>query len=431
MSEIKKESISRSKKYLIYLFVILFIVQILDSYVSLYNNVVPSKVIEQFLPGFEKNVAESIMTFCLFIASFGAFLAFFTHNITDKIGRKIPLLLNVVLMGIISLLIFFSVSIVDYTIYLLVLYILNYSDFWLMYVNEESPAEKKAFWTNMVLLGGVLGALLMPLFRAIFITETSPVGSWKGMTYLPIFMGIPLGIIIALTIKETSKYELIKNQKIEVNEKSSNFREGLKTILKSDNKSAYLTIVVIYFIRGINQIFITLGEVIISSSPYLSEGEVALVILAMGISSIFGYLFTGILADKIGRKPLLYIYCALFPIGMIFTFTGVNNPQYAFAMVTTGAVLSNLGYWGVWITISIIVIELVPTEVRGTGSGFKVLMGALGVTIGTLLSSFIAFFVGLEVALFGFSFLYLIGLPLNFLYLKETKGTDLSEVDKT
>ncbi|MFW9999577.1 MAG: hypothetical protein ACFE88_05620, partial [Candidatus Hermodarchaeota archaeon] len=79
----------------------------------------------------------------------------------------------------------FSTNIIVYTIFLFLLYFFFNSDIWVIYINEESPSDKRALYTNFVLIGGVVGALLIPVFHDIII-------NWRGMTYFAIILGIPL-----------------------------------------------------------------------------------------------------------------------------------------------------------------------------------------------------------------------------------------------
>ena len=184
----------------------------------------------------------------------------------------------------------------------------------------------------------------------------------------------------------------------------------------------------LYFIRGLNYIVINLGELVISS--YLSKTDVNLIITAMSISSIVSYLVTGILADKVGRRPLLFIYCLFIPLGLIpMIIFGLPNPELSFIIVLVGMILVNMGIFDLFVLSSIVVIEIIPTEVRGTGTGFKILIGAIGLTSGTLISSIIALNFGLEGAFLLFSIIAIIGLPLIFLFIKETKDTDLTKVE--
>ncbi|MEJ2295562.1 MAG: hypothetical protein P8Y23_12470 [Candidatus Lokiarchaeota archaeon] len=103
-------------------------------------------------------------------------------------------------------------------------------------------------------------------------------------------------------------------------------------------------------------------------------------------------------------------------------------PEGALIVVALGAGLANLCYWGFRILISIVSLEIVPTETRGTGTGVKSLVAASGVTIGLIISFFITFSSGLALSFIVLSMLFLINIPLIFKYLKETRGINLSNI---
>ena len=76
MTDQEKSSNStiNTKKYLIYLFLILILVQILDFYTGFFNTTIPSEVAREFPSGYDKNTAESIMALSLFFAQFGVYI---------------------------------------------------------------------------------------------------------------------------------------------------------------------------------------------------------------------------------------------------------------------------------------------------------------------------------------------------------------------
>jgi len=382
--------------------------------------VIPSKIIEEFLSDYPTNVATSIYALCVAIASIGMYMILLNQFLADRVGRKLMLAITVFGMAGSSLLLITATNIVQYTIYLFMLYVFFSSDIWLIYVNEESPSDKRAFWTNIVLVGSLVGAVLVPIFRFIFITETS--SNWRGMALFPIIMGILLGLIILFTIKETSKYEQIKEGKIK--DIKPSFRENVKKL----KFSQFYLILFLSFLLGLNFAFFSLGESLVSNSAYLNENDINIIVLMMALGSVIGYLTTGLLADKIGRKPLLYIFSIIFPIAIIFTIMSLNSPNNTLILVCIGASLANLSYWGLITITGIITIELIPTEARGTGSGVRGLFRAAGITSGLLICALITYFYGLAISLVLLSVFIFITPPLVYFILKETKGVDLAEV---
>ncbi|MFX1445834.1 MAG: MFS transporter [Promethearchaeota archaeon] len=419
-----------SEKYFKYLIVILILVLILDNYTQFYSNVIPSKIVEEFLGNYPKNEANSIFAISLAIISIGSYVVFFVWYSADKVGRKFLLVLSIFGMVAASIGILFSRNIVEYTIYRFFLGIFVGSDIWLIYVTEESPPEKKAFWTNIVLVGGMIGVILMPVFRSIYITETSPVGAWRGMTYFSIIFGIPLGILVCLTVKETSKFQEIREKRPTTKDRTKILKKNLSIIFKSENKRrrAYIAILIISLIRAVVGVFISLGELYMANSPYLNEGDINLVVYVLGISVVIGFLMTGMLADKIGRKPLFYIFFIILIIGaLIFTY-GAVTPGIALILVCIGMSMINIAYWGLYVILSIVVLELIPTEARGTGNGFRGLMGSFGSTLGLVLTGIFVYYVSLQIIFLIFALMLLIDLPIIYKYVIETKGTDLSDI---
>ncbi|MFX1539076.1 MAG: MFS transporter [Promethearchaeota archaeon] len=179
------------------------------------------------------------------------------------------------------------------------------------------------------------------------------------------------------------------------------------------------------FIGGLNYLFVSLGESFIANSPNLTENDVNIIVLVMSVAAVIGYFITGIIADRYGRKPLIYSYSALLPISILIAVIGTTLTENALIIVSLGAGLANAAYWSLGVVIRLVTLEVVPTDARGTRSGLKSLTSALGITFGLFLSSVITIYLGLAIA---FVFYSLLVLVIVYLYLKETKGIDLSDI---
>jgi len=426
------KSTFRSKNYIIFMFVVLTFVQILDTYAGYFTSAVVSNIRLDFFPTEPTELSRAIMVLGGTLASLGAYLAVLVQYMADKVGRK-PLLLTTVFgMALSAFLMMISPTYPMYVISYFTLFIFAGSDVWLIYINEESSADKKAFWSNIVMIGGATGVILMSVFRMLIDLEVNK-SAWRLMAIFPVVLGLILGIIILFTIKETVKYQEVKekNQKIspDLQERQILFRKNFDIILRNDRdrRNAYLTVLILYILRGFNEGFIRYGEDFLYSTT-LSSSDIDIVVLMMSISAIFGYLITGLLADKIGRKPLLYVYIFCIPFGIILLLVGVRIPSAALTLACLAVLIVNTAYWGLWILCGIIIIEILPTEARGTGSGLKIICAAIFGTLVGILNSFIVLSYSYELMFLFPSLLLFLTVPLIIKYLKETKGTDLSEV---
>jgi MHS family alpha-ketoglutarate permease-like MFS transporter len=411
--------LERSKSYFRYMIFVLMLVQILDSFSTIFPGAIPTAIANEFLPGLDQNTVDSILAFASGIVSIGLYFLFFSQYLADKLGRKLMLSITVFGMAIACLGMFLSPNFVTYYIFVFVLNFFFSSDIWLIYVNEETKSNKRAFYSNIILIVGLVGAFVMVITRLFFITETNP--NWRAMTIFPMLLGFPLTFLIYFTLKETSKYEQMRQ---EIGVPKRNFKEDLISIFKTENKKPYLMLLVIAFVRGTSGIYILLFEKYISQ--YLPQNQITLIFFATVFMVVVAYLINGLLADKIGRKPLLYLWSALAPISvLIWVFAG---PQGSFMLVLLGYSLSHISVWGSLGIVRLINIELLPTDRRGTGVGFRNLIGSIGGTIGLLLSSVVILFIGLGPTFIIFVMANFIVIPLTYFYIKETKGVELAEI---
>jgi MFS family permease len=207
-------------------------------------------------------------------------------------------------------------------------------------------------------------------------------------------------------------------------------KQNVKKILQSANRKQIVSALVISFILGVNSVFRNLVENVITSSPFLEEQQISLIMLFGVIAVYIAVFLIGMLADKFGRLPLLYFFSIMIPIARIMFALIVNQPYFTFILTSIFVGLSEFGYWGGWITISIVILELVTTQSRGTGAGLKSFAGAFGITVGFLLTSLITFFSNLSISFIFLGLLTLIIAPLTYLYLKETKRIDMRDISR-
>ena len=419
----KKKSKNSSLSYFKYLILILMLVQILDSYATIYPGAMPSAIAGDFLSNYSEKVQNSIMALAGGIVSIGMYFLFFSQYFSDKIGRKKMLGITVVGMALASLGMFFSINYIMYMTFVFFLYFFFSSDLWLIYINEEAKPTKRAFYSNIILMVGLVGAFIMVVLRLIFITETDP--NWRAMTLFPMIIGFPLSIIIFFTLKETSQYQLIKEgRKVE----SRSFKEDLKSIFKIENRKYYTWLLFIVFLGGASSIYMVLFEKYMDDVGTLTQTQVSIIFILTVFMVIIAYLANGLLADRIGRKPLLYLWSCLAPISVIIWVLGARSSQNTFLIVLLGYSLTHIAYWGSLGIIRLITIELLPTDRRGTGIGFRSLIGSIGGTIGLVLGSVVILFLDLGPTFIIFVSLKFAVIPLAYFYLKETKGVELTEI---
>ena len=385
MSETNNEkSTGRSKKYFLYMILILMLVQILDSYATVFPGAIPSAIAESFLSGKSENVQNSIMAFATAAVSIGMYFLFFSHYLSDKLGRKKMLSVTVFGMALAALGMFFSFNYMMYMVFVFFLSFFFSSDIWLIYINEEVKANKRAYYSNIILMAGLLGPIIM------VIKETG--SFWQGMTIFPMIIGFPLCVVIYFTLKETSRYQMMK---VSGSVAPRSFKKDIGSIFKTESRKPYIFLLLIVFLRGISGIYLGLFEKYMSDVGTLTQDQITMVFFLVIFAVIIAYAINGFLADRIGRKPLLYLWSFIAPVSVLIWVFGAHNTENAFYIVLLGYSLTHISTWGAIGIIRLITIEMLPTDRRGTGIGFRSLIGGIGGTIGLLLSAIIILFVGL------------------------------------
>ncbi len=209
--------------------------------------------------------------------------------------------------------------------------------------------------------------------------------------------------------------------------KKRSFKEDIKAIFQTENRKTYFALSLMTFVFGAATIWRNLFEKYITDIGNITQAQITIIFLWTVFAILIAYLINGFLADRIGRKPLMYIWSGLMPVGTFIWVIGANDPQNAFIIVQIGFALMHLCFWGLLGILSLITVEIIPTDRRGAGLGFIWLMFAIGATVGLLLSSIFIFFVGLGISFMIFMSLMFILLPVG-LKVKETKGVDLTEI---
>ena len=412
----------RSKSYFRKMLFILMFVQILDAYVTIFPGSIPSFIAAEFLSTYSTEQQNSIMAFAGSIVSIGMYFLFFSQYLSDKLGRKKMLAITTFGMAFASLGMFLSINYIMYQSFVFILYFFFSSDIWVIIINEESESKKRAYYSNIIPLVGLAGPVLMVISRFIFATGGNTF--WRGIAIIPMILGFSLTLLIMLRLKETSKYEQMKS----TGEFSSRtFFEDLKSIFQTEEKKSYIFMLVISFLFGFSNLFIGLFEKYIADVGTINQTLVTYLFLLTIFTVMAAYLINGFLADRIGRKPLLYLWSCLLPVSVLIWVIGALQPN-AILYVFIGYPISHVSFWGLWGIIRLTTLELVPTDRRGTGVGFRGLINSIGATIGLLLSSFIILLVGLGTTFIIFVLFNLLMIPFSAFLVRETKGVDLKDI---
>lgn len=278
----------------------------------------------------------------------------------DRYGRRITLMVNVMLYSLFEFLTGFSTGLTVFLV-LRALYGIAMGGEWgvgASLVMETVPEESRGVVSGILQAGYPSGYLLASLlFFLLF-----PVIGWRGMFFVGVLPAL-LVLYIRRSVQESPAF--LKRQQ------QGGGRPFL-TVLR-ENIPLFIWAVLLmtafnFFSHGTQDIYPTFLETQRNYSSY-TVGAIAIV---YNIGAILGGLFFGALSQRIGRRRAIVI-AALIAVPIA--------PLWAYApgpvLLAIGAFLMQFFVQGAWGIVPVHLNELSPDEVRGTFPGFAYQLGNL------------------------------------------------------
>ena len=406
------------------------------------------------LTAFQKGLVSSSLTLA---AAFGAV---FGGSISDKIGRKktLRIIAWIFLIGAIGCGISFNIFILLFFRFLLGLAVGSSSAVIPLYLGEISSAENrgKMVGLNQVMIVG--GQLLAFLFNAIlgniFINNDSIWKVMMGVAAIPaIFMIIGMAkafespkwlakngqlsqgieIIKSIYNTEESEKEITELRSI----KEDHQQENTKQVKKEAIPSWALKILILGCTLGVIQQFAGINAIMYYGTEILNQygfSEKASLIFNVlnGVMSVLASLVGMAIVDKLGRKKLeitgLFI-CALALVSVSFfskVLTGGSAP-YLIMILIFVYIFAFQGAIGpvTWILIS----EIFPAKYRGSFSGIAVFVLWIANFLVGLFFPVLVEVIGINMTFYGFAFCAVLGIFIVQIFIPETKGKTLEEIE--
>ena len=193
---------ARSRGYMTYLVILMGLIAVMDQYLSTIKTTAIPFVLQEY--GIEAAHFSGLEALYLI----PTFFIFLLNGLNDMIGRKLAILILILLMGFSSLaILLFTPSLHLFMAFYAVAIFTTVSNMWAIPISEESPAERRAKIVSIVYVIGLipLQALLPPLLVDMLGLD------WKWM-YGAMFVHMIPVLILWLFMKETQRYETIKDQ---------------------------------------------------------------------------------------------------------------------------------------------------------------------------------------------------------------------------
>ncbi|MCL2542841.1 MAG: MFS transporter [Nocardioidaceae bacterium] len=306
-----------------------------------------------------------ITTMTLIMRPVGAFIFGWW---ADRVGRRIPLMVDVAFYSVVGFLCAFAPN---FTVLVLLrmLYGLGMGGEWGLgaaLAMEKIPAKRRGFFSGVLQGGYSMGYLLAALAFLV-------INTWWGLNWRWMFALSIIPALITLVIRsrvEESEVWRAANQR--VRQTSTRARDIFKSGVLW-RRFVFLVLLMTAFnwmSHGTQDVFPTFLKSTTDHGIGLAPGTATWIAVIYNIGAIIGGVTAGALSERYGRRVLI-IACAVIglPIVPLFAYSTTVG------MLALGSFLMQVMVQGAWGVIPAHLTELSPDEIRGFYPGVTYQLG--------------------------------------------------------
>jgi MFS transporter, SHS family, lactate transporter len=288
----------------------------------------------------------------------------------DRVGRRLPLMVDVIFYSIVGFLCAFAPNF-TVLIILRLLYGIGMGGEWGLgaaLAMEKVPSERRGFFSGLLQEGYAFGYLLASVGSLVVMNWLGL--SWRWLFALSIIPAL-ISLIIRYRVQESEVWEAAQDRM-----KLTNTR--IRDVLRDGaivRRFFYLVLLMTAFnwmSHGTQDVYPTFLGSTANHGAGLSSVTVKWIVIVYNIGAIFGGLFFGTLSQRFSRRYTV-VFCALLglPIVPLFAYSRTA------AMLCLGAFLMQICVQGAWGVIPAHLTELSPDSIRGLYPGVTYQLGNL------------------------------------------------------
>ena len=433
--------------YMVYLFMVLSLIYIVDEIASTISIQFQSNIINEFFVqnmGMEYGEGLSLFSALGFITYPVTLLIVFYRPLADRFGRKPFLIINTFVMGLGLFLVYLSDNIYVYMIGGSLMGFMVSHDMQCVYILECSNEKNRARNYALIKAVAILGTLLIPLLRETLMQNQS--GRWHLVYLVPAILGFLLSFIALLFAKETDtflvnrvrylKTPLEEREKQSAQEKNSNAQGGIVNAVKFAFKHRQLRFLMLAccFYYSASLATATYNTVM-KESAGMTEEAITMALYLYPVGNALMTFIAGLVSDRFGRKiTIIAMSCSAVVCYSLF----IAGAMFGFTPLIIGFAIGGFmgSYWGAGDTIGgIMFSESSPTNLRSSVTVINTLLNGIIGGLATIVTIVLLPLIPKEA--FGYMYLVLTipglvgAIIIIWKYIVETKGLDLKKVTGT
>jgi SHS family lactate transporter-like MFS transporter len=288
----------------------------------------------------------------------------------DRVGRRLPLMVDVIFYSIVGFLCAFAPNFTVLMI-LRLLYGLGMGGEWGLgaaLAMEKVPVERRGFFSGLLQEGYAFGYLLASVGSLVVMDWLGL--SWRWLFALSIVPAL-ISLIIRYRVQESEVWEAAQDHMKLTNTK-------IRDVLRNGavvRRFFYLVALMTAFnwmSHGTQDVYPTFLGATTNHGAGLSSVTVKWIVIVYNIGAIMGGLFFGTMSQRFSRRYTV-VFCAVLglPIVPLFAYSRTA------AMLCLGSFLMQLCVQGAWGVIPAHLTEMSPDAIRGLYPGVTYQLGNL------------------------------------------------------
>ncbi|MCP4763882.1 MAG: MFS transporter [archaeon] len=428
----------KSMLYIIFLVVLLGLAHALDEYSSLANTYVASAILDEFFPG-KQQEGQQLMAMLGIITILLMLVSTAFRGLQDKFGRKKIFVLSTLGMFLGVLIISFSSNFGIYFMGSNFMMIFLFNDMQYVYINEETPSNKRAQAFTAAKIFGLAAILLIPVIRSS--TLQAGLDNWRIVYYVPVAIGLTVIILSIFFLKETNAYEVLqedrKNNPAKYKDEKISIKQAYKDLKASENWTQVKWLIRVgMIVMPFGMFNLSQNEIFMNNMgiPELNRQDI---LFWMTIFQMGCYILQGQITDKVGRKASFIMNSLIVAISLPtewFLMVNHNENIMIYWIIAFLMGFRVAAFWNITDLNRFLMIESVPTRIRGNAQVVSGLFMFIMMPISLVLN---AVLIGLPIFNENtFPIVVLIGVPVNIigmilikLKVKETLNVDITKIE--
>lgn len=427
------------KTYSGYIFVfavIIVLTRITNELSTNLSTYIQSSVVTEFFVKDGVTYEQALTKYSLINMAVSIFTMFsiFYKSLTDILGRKTVMIINAFGLAVGMLLCYWSPVVAVCCIGSAVYTFFTQNDLQMIYIMEVAPQGKGTSFFGIVKSLGILGMVIVPILRDTVMKNDPKM--WRSVYIVPMVICIVICIASVLFLRESNTFieKRMNFLRLSDEEKKQKAKEkndvgvfkAIGYIVK--HKDVLLPVIGFTFYGMCSMAAYSYVESLMTSNGLTAKDVTNALYVYPFVYASLSFI-GGFVADRIGRKPVMVAAGFMTAFGFIAFILACKNGVNPYIIGLLNGIYLG-GYFVGSDYMSIMLLEKVPTRIRGSvmGGAMMLMMGGCFIGVAQLMILMNVF--SLNIAALSVIVPYsLISTFITIFAVKETRGTDLNAME--